>query len=293
MLEKFSKNTIFDAHFHYFYCKSLGICDFPEGWSGISCAHSREEWELQEDFARKFGEGVEEIVDWGGSFAFQGGSVALQGRDLAHQPVGIPRNEDFSQKIYNPQNPPNHQKNTFLLAYGLHPQNVGNEPIKESADFLENLAENKKIIAIGEAGFDYFNDDFKSYKKEQEEIWNIQLDLALKYNLPLVVHCRKANEKLFEYSNKLSKLPEVLFHSFMGSPVEGKSLLRKGINGYFSFGKQIFNNNKKVIACVKELPVDRVLGETDAPYQFLQGEKYTRPGEIVKILAEIKRLQAL
>ena len=38
---------IFDAHFHYFHCKKLGICDFPTDWRGISCAHSREEWEMQ------------------------------------------------------------------------------------------------------------------------------------------------------------------------------------------------------------------------------------------------------
>ena len=250
---------------------------------------------MQEDFARKLCGKRCEIAGRGGELAHRPG-IFLQGEDFAHRSEDFAhrcgeiahRGGDFSQNVPNPQNP---QNLSFLLAYGLHPQNAGNEPIKKSADFLENLAENKKIIAIGEAGFDYFNDDFKSHKKVQDEIWNIQLDLALKYNLPLVVHCRKANEKLFEYSKKLAKLPEVLFHSFMGSPVEGKSLLRKGINGYFSFGKQIFNNNKKVIACVKELPEDRVLGETDAPYQFLKGEKYTRPGEIVKILAEIKRLQ--
>ena len=253
---------------------------------------------MQEDFARKLCGKRCEIAGRGGELAHRPG-IFLQGEDFAHRSEDFAhrcgeiahRGEDFSQNVPNPQNPKNPQNLSFLLAYGLHPQNAGNELIKKSADFLENLAENKKIIAIGEAGFDYFNDDFKSHKKVQDEIWNIQLDLALKYNLPLVVHCRKANEKLFEYSKKLSKLPEVLFHSFMGSPVEGKSLLRKGINGYFSFGKQIFNNNKKVIACVKELPEDRVLGETDAPYQFLKGEKYTRPGEIVKILAEIKRLQ--
>jgi len=234
MLEKFEKNCLFDAHFHYFNCKKLGICDFPLGWQGISCAHSKEEWDIQ----------------------IQAPSSVLQ-------------------------------------VYGMHPQNAGNENVKEAADFLEGLAREKKIIAIGEAGFDYFSEEFKACKKEQEEIWNIQLELALKYGLPLVVHCRKANEKLFEYSKKLAGLTEVLFHSFMGTPIEGKSLLNKGINAYFSFGKQIFNNNKKVIACVKELPAERVLAETDAPYQFLKGEKFTRPDEIVKIQEEIKRLQSL
>lgn len=232
MLEKIEKNMIFDAHFHYFHCKKLGICDFPTDWRGISCAHSREEWEVQKA-----------------------------------------------------------APSSVLHSYGMHPQNAGYENIKESADFLENLAKSKEIIAIGEAGFDYFSEEFRTYKKEQEEIWNIQLDLALKYELPLVVHCRKANEKLFEYSKKLSKIREVLFHSFMGTPIEGKSLLNKGLNAYFSFGKQVFNNNKKVISCIKELPHERILAETDAPYQFLKGEKFTRPDEIVKVVEEIRKLQ--
>ena len=175
----------------------------------------------------------------------------------------------------------------------MHPQNAANENIKESSDFLENLLEDKKISFIGEAGFDYFTSEFREAENLQEEIWNIQLDLALKYNIPLVVHCRKANHKLFEYSKKLSQLPEVLFHSFMGPPVEAQTLLNHGINAYFSFGKQVFNGNKKVIACVKELPFEKILSETDAPFQFLKGEEYTDLNDIKIILDEILRCREI
>ena len=241
MLEKFSKKdkkNLFDAHFHYAVCKESGIDlpDFQDGitWSGISCAHSKAEFEIQ--------------------------SKA-------------------------PQN--------VIQSYGMHPQNAANENIKESSDFLENLLEDKKISFIGEAGFDYFTSEFREAENQQEEIWNIQLDLALKYNIPLVVHCRKANHKLFEYSKKLSQLPEVLFHSFMGPPVEAQTLLNHGINAYFSFGKQVFNGNKKVIACVIELPFERILSETDAPFQFLKGEKYTDLNDIKIILDEILRCREI
>ena len=117
------------------------------------------------------------------------------------------------------------------------------------------------------------------------------MELALKYNKPLVVHCRKANHKLFEYSKQLKKLPEVLFHSFMGPPAEAESLLRHGINGYFSFGKQVLNGNKKVIACVRELPHERVLAETDAPFQTLKGEENTLLSDIKTINDEINKLK--
>ena len=173
--------------------------------------------------------------------------------------------------------------NRFCVSYGLHPQSAGHINVEENAAFLEQLLQQKKLNAIGEAGFDYFNEEFKAAAATQEKMFNLQLDLALQYNMPLVIHCRKANEKLFEYSRQLKKLSAVLFHSFMGMPNEAKSLLDRGINGYFSFGKQILNNNKKVIACVRDLPESVILTETDAPWQFLKGEKYTHPYEIKKV----------
>ena len=231
MLEKFSKKdkkNLFDAHFHYAVCKELGLelpsFDEKTVWQGISCAHSKKEFELQ-----------------------------------ASAPDCV------------------------IQAYGMHPQNAEYENIKESSEFLENLLQEKKISFIGEAGFDFFTEAFKKSAARQEEIWNIQLDLALKYDVPLVIHCRKANHKLFEYSKQLKKLPEVLFHSFMGPPVEALSLLNRGINGYFSFGKQLLNGNKKAIACVRDLPSNRILAETDAPFQTLKGEKFTAPSEIVRV----------
>ncbi len=231
----FSQKMLFDAHFHYAVCKNHGIelpvfDDYIE-WKGISCAHSKEEYEIQK---------------------------------------GAPT--------------------TVIQAYGMHPQNAENENIRESAAFLEELLSKNLISFIGEAGFDYFTEEFKKAAKLQEEIFNIQLDLALKYNKPLVIHCRKANHKLFEYSKKLKRLPEVLFHSFMGPPVEAQSLLNRGINGYFSFGKQLLNGNKKAIACVKELPPERILAETDAPFQYLKGENATILEDIYRVYQAINSI---
>lgn len=191
-------------------------------------------------------------------------------------------------------------------AFGLHPQECSDKDfnLKKNADFLESLlAEGKRlsfsegeasvIAAIGEAGFDYFTPEFKEKSLLQEEMWNIQLDLAESYGLPLVIHCRKANEKLFEYAGRLKKIPALLFHSFMGSSVEASSLIRRGLNCFFSFGKQMKNGNKKVIDCVKNLPLENLLLETDAPFQFLKGESFTGAEEIAlvyKAAAEIRQI---
>lgn len=176
-----------------------------------------------------------------------------------------------------------------LKSFGLHPQQAADSAydLKTNADFLEFLlkenSQNKVLHAIGEAGFDFFNDSYKACAIRQEELWNVQLELAEQFNMPLVVHCRKANEKLFEYKKELKKLPSVLFHSFMGSSIEAKSLLSCGINGFFSFGKQMMNGNKKVMDCVKNLPLNVLLFETDAPFQALKGEQSTAPVEIERI----------
>ena len=179
----------------------------------------------------------------------------------------------------------------LCLSYGLHPQSAGYINIEQNADFLEGLLSQHKLCAIGETGFDFFTDEFKVAALLQERIFNIQLELALQYKLPLVVHSRKSTDKLFEYSKQLKKLPAVLFHSFMGAPVQAKSLLDHGINAYFSFGKQVMNNNKKVIACVRELPAKVLLTETDAPFQFLKGETHTEPWEIKKIFSAFCELR--
>jgi len=176
-------------------------------------------------------------------------------------------------------------KNKLFLAYGIHPQQVGRPDFdcEESFEFLGSVLKTHLISAIGECGFDFFSEEYKANAKLQEEYFIKQLELAIFYKKPVIIHCRKANEKLFEYSKLLKQVPAVLFHSFMGTPIEAQSLINKGIKGYFSFGKQIFNNNKKVIDCVTNLPLDSLLFETDAPYQFLKGEDKTEVSEICKI----------
>ncbi len=178
-------------------------------------------------------------------------------------------------------------KEKIKLSFGFHPQVNYNTDL----NFLETLLKENKLDAIGEAGFDFFTPELKSLSKQQEENFIFQTEMAVKYNKPLIIHCRKANEKLFEYSSLLKKVPAVLFHSFMGTLVEAQSLSKKGINAYFSFGKQMMNNNKKVIECVEKLPLEQLLLETDAPFQFLKGEEKTFTGDIEKIFIEASDLR--
>ena len=148
-----------------------------------------------------------------------------------------------------------------------------------------------KISAIGECGFDLFTPKFKSTLDKQKEVWNYQLELAIKYDKPIIVHCRKGMCHIFESVEKLKKIKAVIFHSFSGSMVEAQSILKKGISGFFSFGKPILNGNKNAIQCVKSLPLENILLETDSPYQTLKGEEVTNPSDILKVYKEVFNLR--
>ena len=177
----------------------------------------------------------------------------------------------------------------ILPFFGMHPQ----LPLLENADYMEELLRDKRIRGIGETGFDLFTPEFKANLKAQEEAWNVSLALAAEYAVPVVVHDRKALDLIFRDADKLRPLPAVIFHSFAFGPREALSILKHGLNAYFSFAKQILNGNKKSRACVKELPLDRLLLETDAPYQTLRGEDATSPSEIRRVYAEAALIRGI
>lgn len=183
-----------------------------------------------------------------------------------------------------------------FASYGIHPQSPALRDktfIEKELSFIENLLAEKKIIAIGECGFDFFTPEFKSTAPEQEIVFNEQLFLAQKYNVPIVLHLRKSIEKIFTYSRELKKLPAVIFHSFPGTLREAQSLQNHGINAFFSFGKPILNGKKASIDCVQNLPIQNILFETDATYQTLKDEKETLPSDIKKVYQRACELRGL
>ena len=119
----------------------------------------------------------------------------------------------------------------IVVSFGIHPQN----PDVKLFPLLEKLAVERRIAAIGEVGFDLFTPDLAATWEKQEEVWQLQIDLAQKYELPLVIHCRKAMDKIFLYSKDLTKVPAVVFHAYPGSCQEAVNLMGRGINCFFSF----------------------------------------------------------
>lgn len=91
-------------------------------------------------------------------------------------------------------------------------------------------------------------------------------------------------DQVFALSRLLSALPSVIFHSYSGTLGEAEALLRRGVNAYFSFGTTIVLNHKQAMTVCAKLPAQRLLFETDAPYQSLRGRPYSVPEDLYTII---------
>jgi TatD DNase family protein len=190
----------------------------------------------------------------------------------------------------------------LLLCFGVHPQlpavkiaNGGRfteNDLNDKLETLRNLAVESKLSAVGECGFDFYNAAFKETEKTQDALFAAHLEIAINYGLPVVLHVRRGMHKIFATVKTLSKCKAVVFHSWSGTLEEAKSLLRHSINAYFSFGNTIMLNHKQAIQCCSLLPVDRLLTETDAPFQPRRGEKYSAWADLPLILKTAASLRS-
>lgn len=165
-------------------------------------------------------------------------------------------------------------------SFGIHPQ----KPEVDELSFLEELLHRKEIDAIGECGFDLFEEKYRSEVASQKKVWEEQLRLAIKYEVPMIVHARNASHIIFSYTKALKKLKAVIFHGFQGNIKEGNSLLKRGINAYFCIGKALLRGKKSQIELATEFDITRLLTETDAPYMSLKEEMFSKPKDIERVV---------
>ena len=148
---------------------------------------------------------------------------------------------------------------------GFHPTSVeGPDAIYKVREMKKRLVEGHPYIAVGEVGLDLYWD--KTWLKEQQLILDEQIQWALEWNLPLVIHCREAFPELFQVLEpyKHTELTGV-FHSFTGTVDEARELMDYsrfmiGINGVVTFKKSILPE------VLQEVPLTKLVLETDSPY---------------------------
>jgi TatD DNase family protein len=182
----------------------------------------------------------------------------------------------------------------LLPCFAVHPQMpvAMHNAVQDSLAALETLAAEGRLAAVGETGFDLYDAAFRETEKIQDELFAAHLETALRYNLPLVLHARRAMHKIFAHSGKLKKCRSVIFHSWPGTAGEGEALLRRGINVFFSFGNTLMLNHREAMRCCALFPRERLLTETDAPFQPLRGKDFSCYADLRLILETMTALRA-
>lgn len=152
------------------------------------------------------------------------------------------------------------EKYSFMYAaVGFHPENLENMP-DNYLDRVAELTKHPKVVAIGETGLDYHWDIPKDLQKR---VFEEQLQLSLDLNMPIIVHDREAHGDTFDLLRKYK--PQALVHCFSGSVELMREAVRMGM--YISLGGVVtFKNARHSVDVAAEIPIDRLLLETDAPY---------------------------
>lgn len=156
-----------------------------------------------------------------------------------------------------------HKYEGVYCALGIHPSEAQKA---QDADFekIIELSKDEKVVAIGECGLDYYWD--KSFVYEQKKVFLKQIEIAKSLKLPLIVHDREAHKDTFDIltGNIKDEIP-VIMHCFSGSLEFAKECVKKGF--YIAIGGVVtFKNAKKVHEIAKEISLNYLLLETDAPY---------------------------
>lgn len=170
---------------------------------------------------------------------------------------------------------------------GIHPESV-NDYNAESLKFIEENINNPKIVGIGEIGLDYYwvNDN----KDVQKELFIKQLNIAQKYNKPIVVHSRESIQDIYDILKDYKLKGSIhCFSSSLEMAVEFIKLGYKiGIGGVVTF-----KNSKKLQEIVKEVDIKNILLETDSPYlspEPLRG-KQNKPSNVSLVALKISELK--
>ncbi len=152
----------------------------------------------------------------------------------------------------------------LLAVVGIHPTNANDEPLKEALDKLDLMLKNEKIVAIGEIGIDLHYRDVPLAK--QQITFRVQLNLARKYKLPVVIHVREAYEQTYQILKDYPDL-KILLHSWNSTAVDIKKFLSISNNIYFGLnGIVTFNSAKTLNESMLHIPLARLVIETDCPW---------------------------
>ena len=190
------------------------------------------------------------------------------------------------------------KKYDFVFAsVGLHPIHVGDLSTSlEAGKFDESaflkLAQEKKVVAIGETGLDYYHG--RTNISDQQAIFLKHLGLANVVGKPVILHCRDAGQDMLSTLMTQTPLPKGVFHCFSEDWQFAKVILDLGF--YISFtGIITFSKNYANLEVIKNMPLDKILIETDSPYLTPEPHRGKRnePALVVEVAKKIAELRKI
>ena len=173
-------------------------------------------------------------------------------------------------------------------AYGLHPMFMQQHRASD-IDALDLQLSHAEAVAVGECGLDFYIE--QPDRAGQTALFTAQLALAEKYNLPVIIHARKAVEEVLNLLRRFPRLRGVL-HSYSGSEQQAHRLIERGF--LMSFGGPLtYPNAKRLHKLVSRLPLESIMLESDAPDQPDADHRGGRNepallGSVLQLLAEIR-----
>ena len=181
----------------------------------------------------------------------------------------------------------------MFAAVAIHPHEAKSAD-NQTIDELKKLAQNKKVVAIGETGLDYHYDF--STPQQQRDSFLRHLEIAAELNLPVIIHSREAFDETFKILESSKGVKKVVFHCFSGSVDQAKIVLDKG--WFVSLtGVVTFKNASKPREVAKFVPIERLMIETDSPYMSpepMRKQKVNEPALLIhtaKFLAELRGME--
>lgn len=177
---------------------------------------------------------------------------------------------------------------------GLHPTDYSGDALGHSVSELRELAGSPKVVAIGECGLEYFRVKDESERERQGKIFREQIELALELDKPLVIHCREAQDDVIKILEEYKKVGEEKLrgdlHFFSGNLEQAQKYIELGFLISFT---GVITFTKDYDEVVKNIPLEKIMIETDAPYVApapYRGKR-NEPAyvvEVAKRIAEIK-----
>jgi TatD DNase family protein len=179
----------------------------------------------------------------------------------------------------------------IVAAVGIHPHDAEGL-IDTDWQELRELASNDEVVAIGEIGLDYYRD--LSPRDIQQQVFERQLQLAIELNLPVIIHNREAHQDVIDRLKKYKPARGGVLHCFSGSWEIAKVAMNLGF--YISFaGPVTYKNAANLQEVAAQIPLDRLLVETDCPYlspEPLRGKR-NEPANVQFVIEKLAQIKGI